>query len=365
MIIDCSVEMKKFLGSSNITLLFLLTLISFPVLQGFGQIQTDTGEGVFFVNSYPYSFKDNNGYTIVLGEIINKHNFPISNVKILVSFYGQISDEPIDSVIGNTILNVLQPQESSPFVLKSSMPNSSISRVGATLLGFDSSPEIPISLLIKTNSLEISNSLVYSGQITNTGNNDATDIRIHLISLDIFDPPRVVNISSITLENTLSPGNSQAFLIDSIFNTKSATHYIIAESDNYQSQVEIIDDQKIISQNKIITINEVNAINIKQNNSIIFSPVRIQAQILMQEFTPLSIEESSIFYVQVKDAESGLVEFVSSSNITIFEDSPKDTSIIWIPEKEGLFFIETYLWDSDNVVLSAPGEVLLVHVNAA
>ena len=255
MIIDCSVEMKKFLGSSNITLLFLLTLISFPVLQGFGQIQTDTGEGVFFVNSYPYSFKDNNGYTIVLGEIINKHNFPISNVKILVSFYGQISDEPIDSVIGNTILNVLQPQESSPFVLKSSMPNSSISRVGVTLLGFDSSPEIPISLLIKTNSLEISNSLVYSGHITNTGNNDATDIRIHLISLDIFDPPRVVNISSITLENTLSPGNSQAFLIDSIFNTKSATHYIIAESDNYQSQVEIIDDQKIISQNKIITIN--------------------------------------------------------------------------------------------------------------
>ncbi len=358
--------MNRFLRlRSNITLLFLLTLISFPVLQGFGQIQTETGEGVFFVNSHPYSFKDNNGYTLVLGEIVNKHNFPISDVSILVNFYDQISDEPIDSVIGNTILSSIPSQESSAFVLKSSMPNASISRIGVTILGFDSSPEVPISLLIKTNSLEINNSLVYSGHITNVGNEDATNITIYLVSLDIFDPPRVVNISSITLENTLSPGNSQVFLIDSILNSKSATHYIIAESDNYQSQVEIIDDQKIISQNQIITINEVNATNIKQENSVVFSPVRIEAQIFMQEFTPLLVEESSIFYVQVKDAESGLVEFVSSLNLMLLENSPKDAGMIWIPEKEGLFFIETYLWDSDNVVLSAPGEILLVYVNAA
>lgn len=357
--------MKKFLRLSNVILLFLITLTSFPVLQGFGEIQSNTGEGVFFVNSHPYSFKDDNGYTLVLGEIINKHNFPISDVRILVNFYDQISDEPIDTVIGSTILSSIPSQESSAFILKSSMPNSSISRVGATLLGFDSASEIPISLLIKTNSLEISNSLVYSGHITNTGSQDAADIRIYLISLDIFDPPRVVNISSITLENTLSPGNSQVFLIDSVLNSKSVTHYIIAESDNYQSQVEIISDQKIISQNQIVTINEVNAINIKQDNSIIFSPIRIQAQILMQEFSPLSVEESSIFYVQVKDAESGLVEFVSSSNVVLSENSPEDTSIIWIPEKDGLFFIESYLWDNDNVVLSAPGEILLIHVNAA
>jgi len=186
-----------------------------------------------------------------------------------------------------------------------------------------------------------------------------------LISNDIFVPPRIVNISSITLDNSLSPGESQIFSISGILNSKSVEHYVIAESDNYQSQVETIDDQKIISQNQIITINEVTALNIKQDNSIIFSPVRIQAQILMQEFSPLSVEESSIFYVQVKDAESGLVEFVSSSNVVLSENSPEDTSIIWIPEKDGLFFIESYLWDNDNVVLSAPGEILLIHVNAA
>ena len=97
--------MMKLLTLNNVMLLFLLTIISFPVLHGFGEIQTDTGEGIFLVNSYPYSFKDDNGFTVVIGEIFNNHNFPISDIKILVDFYSEISDEPIDSVTGSTILN--------------------------------------------------------------------------------------------------------------------------------------------------------------------------------------------------------------------------------------------------------------------
>ena len=70
-------------------------------------------------------------------------------------------------------------------------------------------------------------------------------------------------------------------------------------------------------------------------------------------------------YVQIKNAESGLVEFISSKNATLSENLPEKSNIVWIPEKEGLFFIETYLWNDDNIVLSPPGEILLIHVNAA
>jgi len=357
--------MKKFFRLNNVAPFFLLTIISFPVLHGFGEIQTDTGEGIFLVNSYPYSFKDDNGFTVVIGEIFNNHNFPISDIKILVDFYSEISDEPIDSVTGSTILNYVLGQENSPFLLKSSLPNSSISRVGATILGFDSAPNKPTSLLIQTDSLEISNSLDFSGQITNIGNDDATNIKIHLISNDIFIPPRVVNISSITLENSLSPGESQTFSINGILNSKSVAHYIIAESDNYLAPTEIIDDSKITSGNKIVSINEVTASNIKQDTSVIYSPVRIEGQILMQEFTPLPVEESYIFYVQIKDAESGLIEFISSHSAVLYENTPEYPNVIWIPEKEGLYFIETYLWTKNNVVLSSPGEILLIHVGTA
>ena len=357
--------MMKLLTLNNVMLLFLLTIISFPVLHGFGQIQTDTGEGVFLVNTYPYSFKDENGFTVVLGEIFNNHNFPITDIKILVNFYGDVSDEPIDSVTGSTILSSVREQENSPFLLKSSFPNSSISRVSVTILGFDSSSNKPTSLLIQTNSLEISDSLDFSGQITNTGNDDATNIKIHLVSNDIFAPPRIVNISSITLDDPLSPGESQVFSINGILNSKSVAHYVIAESDNYLSETEIIDDNKITSLNKIISINQVTAINIKQDESIVYSPIRIGGQILMQEFTPIPLEESYTFYVQIKDAESGLVEFISSHSSVLYENLPENPSIIWLPEKEGLFFIETYLLNKNNVVLSSPGEILLIHVSTA
>ena len=355
-------HVKKFFKSNNFFLLFLLIVISFSISEGFAQIQTDKGEGVFFVNTYPFSYKDTNGFTVVLGEIHNNHNFPISDVKIKVDFYNDVSDEPIDSVTGFTILNSIPAQENSPFVIKSSMPNSAISRIGATLLGFDSASEKSLSLSIITNSLKIDDSLNLSGNITNNGTEDATNIKIHLISTDIFDPPRVVGITSIDLDNFLNPGKSQMFSINGIMNSKSVNYYILAESDNYLSTNTTVDSKKISSQTKIITLNDVKAINIKQNNSIISSPIRIDAQILLQEFTSINFEEHYVFYVQIKEAESGLVEFISSTSAILEENSPKNPSIIWIPENEGLFFIETYLWNIDHVPLSSPGEILIVNI---
>ena len=232
-----------------------------------------------------------------------------------------------------------------------------------TLLSFDSSPVKPLSLSIITNSLKIGDSLSFSGIITNNDTMDATDIKIHLVSVDIFDPPRVVDISSINLDNSLNPGKSQTFSINTILNPKSVNYYILAESENYLSAKTNIDTKDISSQSKIITLNDVTSTNIKQNNSIIFSPIRIDAQIFMQEFTSINSEEDYVFYVQIKEAESGLVEFIAQSSAVLYENSRENPNIIWIPENEGLFFIETYLWNTDDVTLSSPGEILIININ--
>ena len=355
----------------NFLLLLLLILIPFSTLDGFAQIQNEvtksgtggSGEGVFFVNTYPFSFKDGKGYTVVLGEILNNHNFPITDVKIRVNFYNDISNEPIDSVLGDTILDSIPALGTSPVIIKSSAPNSAISRVDMTLLGFDSSPVKPLSLSIITNSLKIGDSLSFSGIITNNDTMDATDIKIHLVSVDIFDPPRVVDISSINLDNSINPGKSQTFSINTTLNPKSVNYYILAESENYLSAKVNIDTKDISSESKIITLNDVTSTNIKQNNSIIFSPIRIDAQIFMQEFTSINSEEHYVFYVQIKEAESGLVEFIGKSSAVLYENSRENPNIIWIPENEGLFFIETYLWNTDDVTLSSPGEILIININ--
>ena len=91
-----------------------------------------------------------------------------------------------------------------------------------------------------------------------------------MISTDIFDPPRIVSLSSINFENPLIPGSSQIFSINDILNSKSVNYYILAESDNFHSQPITIDNKKIISQNKIITINNVAITNIKQDGLIEF-----------------------------------------------------------------------------------------------
>ena len=117
--------MMKYL-KLNFFLLLLLILIPFSTLEGFAQIQNEVtksgtggdGEGVFFVNTYPFSFKDGKGYTVVLGEIFNNHNFPITDVKIRVNFYNTISNESIDSVLGYTILDSIPAFGTSPVIIK-------------------------------------------------------------------------------------------------------------------------------------------------------------------------------------------------------------------------------------------------------
>ena len=356
--------LKNYLKVNDIFLLFLVILISLPIIEGSAQIQTEKGEGVFFVNPHPFSFKDEKGFTNVLGEIYNSHDFPIQNLKLEVNFFNEISDEPIDSVIGSTLLDTVPAEGHSPFLLKSSMPNSAISRVSATLLGFDSSPEKQFTLSIEIDSLKIDNSLNFSGIITNNGFQDATNVKIHVISNDLFEPPRIIDIFSINLGD-IDTGNSEKFSVNGEFNSRAVEYYIIAESNNFLSERALVDSNKIISKNRIVTLNNITATNVKQDSSVIFSPIRIGAQILMQEFSPISIQESYVFYVQIKHAESGLIEFIGSSSGVLKEETSVNPSIVWVPENEGLFFIETYVWNTDDVALSSsPGEILLLNINS-
>ena len=131
-------------------------IFSIPLVHSAAQ-NTEDVVGVHFVNSQPYSFKDDSGYTIVLGEINNTRDFPINGVTIWTGFYNQFSDLPIDTVTGTTILDTIPAHGKSPFTIKSSNPDSAISRVAVILTGFNSAPEKQESLSIQTGILELDN----------------------------------------------------------------------------------------------------------------------------------------------------------------------------------------------------------------
>ena len=140
----------------RLKLLFIfLILFSFPLIQASAQITNQDPLGVYFVNTQPYSFKDDSGYTIVLGEIENTRDFSISDVRIWTGFYNQFSDQPIDNTTGTTIVDTIPPKSKVPFSIKSLEPNAAISRVAVNLVGFNSAIEKESSLSIQTESLEL------------------------------------------------------------------------------------------------------------------------------------------------------------------------------------------------------------------
>jgi hypothetical protein len=57
------------------------------------------------------------------------------------------------------------------------------------------------------------------------------------------------------------------------------------------------------------------------------------------------------------------VEYIEKFDGRFIGNGLELQSLDWIPEKKGLFFIETFLWDRNNIPLAAQGPFVLILVN--
>ena len=345
-------------------LLIFSILFSIPLIQASAQITSHDPLGVYFVNTQPYSFKDDSGYTIVLGEIENTRDFSINDVRIWTGFYNQFSDQPIETITGTTIIDTIPPKSKVPFSISSLEPNAAISRVAVNLVGFNSATEKESSLSIQTRSLELGDSLYFEGSIRNNADIEASNVKVYLMSKDTFDPPRIVGLTQNQFTESLGPGETMQFIISDILNSKAVSFSLIAESDNHISEVTFIEAKNIHLESKQVVILDVMASNVKQDKTIISSPVQISAQILMKQNLEVDNEQPFVFYTQIKQADTGIVEFVHSTTGNLYPGPPQIPSIIWIPENKGLFFIETFVWDTHDVALASTGPITIVNVES-
>ena len=343
-------------------LLIFVIIISFPLIQS---AAIELVEGVRFVNSAPYSFKDDSGYTIVLGEIENTRDFSINDVRIWTGFYNQFSDQPIKTLTGTTIIDTVPPNSKIPFLISSLEPDAAISRVAVNLVGFNSASERETLLSIQSKSLELGSSLSFEGTIRNDGDTESSNVMIYLISKDTFEPPRIVGLAQKQFTESLVPGETRQFTINDNLNSKAISFSLIANSDNYISKTSIIEDKKIHLESSQVVILDVDVSNIKQDKTLISSPVLIEAQVLMKQNFQVDNEQPFVFYVQIKQADTGIVEFVGAVPGSLSSGLPQQPNLIWIPETEGLFFIETFVWDTDDVALTSTGPITIVSVESA
>ncbi len=298
----------------------------------------------------PYSYKAENGTTVVLGEVINNNNFPITNVKIAVTFLDQ-NDNTVEFKTAKTLLNIVSAGGKAPFLVSSTSADPAITQVKVDLAGFTSSSTEPLVLSIMPNPLQISSQLSLSGSIKNDGTASATGTRIYLISYDVFQ--RVVSIENTEI-TSINPGSSSTFNMTSTPNPHAKSYKLVAESDNYQSP---LTDVSSISAILPVIISDTTVTDLQGNKYAtipIGAPVKIASQL---DLLVSSSNQTYIYYIQVKRF-GGEVEFIGSSQ-GIFNGSNENPSTTWIPQTEGEYFIEVYVWGPDSVPLAYTGN----HIN--
>jgi len=354
-------------------LAFFLIFSLFPISSSYSQefIDKEPTLGIVLTSFSPFNYKDDDGRTVILGEVENTKNFPISGVKIWAGFYDNFSENPLETIIGTTILEVIPPFGKSPYMIISENPNSAITSVSVNLLGFNSSPEKKPQLKLQLDTLEIGANLLLSGTITNNGELNSTDTKIQLISYDTFNPPRVLGIATINLENDIAPGGTKTFEFDVKRDSRAVDYKIVGESKDYSTSLLDITDTLLEVLNKLVTINDITVTDSDGNRLPFFtvgSTINIQSEL---DFQNLSLEESEIqqyvYWIQIKKSEkmddgvtTTFVEFIGSAEGSIESEDIEIPSVGWIPQNDGVYFVETFVWDPKNIPLASQGPLSLI-----
>jgi len=360
--------MKKVL-----TLFLIFSLI--PISTSYSQEFVDKAPtlGIVLTSFSPFNYKAEDGSTIILGEVENTKNFPVSGIKIWGGFYDDIGENPLESTVGTTLLEVIPPFGKSPYMIKSPSQNSAITSVSVTLLGFNSSPEKKPELSLILDTLEIVDKLSLSGKLTNNGDLNATDTKIHLISYDVFVPPRVLGITTIDLENGLESGGTYDFEFAAPHDSRASSFKIVAESVNYSTGLLDITDTSVEVLTKLVSISDIGIMDSEGNrisDVTTGTPVNIQSTIWIQYSEDQeSPTQPYVYWVQIKKSVVGedektksFVHFIGKAEGSLISAGQQIPSVEWSPQEDGLYFVETFVWDPISVPLASKGPISLILV---
>ncbi|MHB8547413.1 MAG: FxLYD domain-containing protein [Nitrosotalea sp.] len=320
-----------------------LIIVLFTTNLAWADLPPSTSLGVVVLQT-EYSNKASDGTTVVFGEVQNNLNSPVNAVTIGVTFMDSNSNQ-VEYKTGTTLLQVIQPGGKSPFMISSTKADPSITQIQVKIAGFQSSSAKQQLLQISTGSLQVSDNLLISGNITNNGAQQSTNTKLYLISYDAFQ--RIVAIG-ISDPISIDPGKDSQFSITSDSNTRAQSYMIVAESDNYQSKLIPVNGVQVtlpvvVSNTKITDPN---------GTSYSTIPVNASVHITSDAKYLLNSTQSFIYYVQVKQF-NGQVEFIGKYEGVFLGPGNQNVSVDWRPHSAGSYFVETYVWNYDSVPLSS------------
>ena len=343
-VINALVELNTSMRIVILSSLLIVMLFTTNLVWASDLLPPSTSLGVEALQT-TYSHKADDGTTIVYGEVQNTLNSPVNAVSIGITFMDDNSNQ-IEYKVGTTLLSVIPPGGKVPFAISSTKTDPSITQYQVKIAGFKSSPERQQVLDINPGSLQVSDKLLISGTITNNGAQKSTNTKLYLISYDPFQ--RIVAIGISSPVDVAATKDSQ-FSITSDSNSKALTYMIVAESDNYQSKLIPVTAVKV-------------SLPIKVSNTTITDPsgkpydtIPVNASVNISSNVKYLIDSTQpqpfIYYVQVKQFD-GKTAFIGKFEGIFLGSENKTASVNWTPNLPGSYFMETYVWNYDNVPLA-------------
>jgi hypothetical protein len=353
--------MKKIILS--IFLIFML----FPIQSSFAQ-KTDTLPtlSVVLTSNAPFVYHDEQGYTVVVGEVKNTNKLTsVTDVRIRVIFYDDTNPEPLEIVEGKSALQVIPPLGTSPYIIKSKTPNSEITHASVSLGLFNSSTSKSKQLSVEINNIALDDTLHFSGVLKN-GAAPSNNATVYFVFYDNFKPPRIIDVIIIPFGSVKS-NETINFNFNEKIQSRSVGFTVSAESNVFYSEPKnvIIPESDITT--KLVTISKVSILDNEGKN---LSEIKVGSTVVIQSdaWIQFSADQKTnetpyTYYVQIKQSGTPYVEFIGNYDGRYIETGQQFQAVDWIPESSGLFFIETFVWDRNNVPIANPGPIVLIIVN--
>ena len=352
----------------KVILCSFLILFSVSINQGFSQEYSDNVSTLNVSLSYDslFVYRDFEGYTVVVGLVDNNNQLtPVSNIKIQVSFYDETDSTPLEVVQGSTTLEVIPPNGKSTYSIRSQSSNPNIIEVSISLLGFDSSVEKQKGLIVYSTDVFLDTFFRFSGVLQN-GGAPSSNTNVYLAFYDGFEPPRILSVSTIELGN-IDLNTDVSFELNEKINSRTVGFFLFAESNVFISDLVDIQISASIITDKLITISDV-SVEDSNGNTLselsVGSPVNIKSKTWIQfAVDQKSNETAYTYYVQIKESgKSPNIEYIGKFDGRFIGTGEETQTIDWIPEKSGLYFIETFMWDRNNIPIAEKGPFVLVIV---
>ncbi len=347
----------------------LLILLLVPISQAYSQEHSDNPSAltVSLTSQSPFVYQDSEGYTVVVGMVENNNRLSsVTEVQIQINFFDDYDPIPLEVVYGSPSLEVIPPHGQSSYSIRSDTPNLGITQASVSLLTFDSSEDKQKGLTVYATDVFLDESFRFSGVLQTAGAPNS-DTRIYLAFYDGFEPSRILRVATIELGD-VEANTKVIFDFDEKIDSRSVGLFLFTESDVFSSDFIDVEIPPSQVSTKLVTISDV---SIEDSNGNMISELEVGSQVNIKSKTLIqfaadqpSNETAYTYYVQVR--ESGnvpYVEYVGKFDGRFIGNGQETQTVDWTPEKAGLYFIETFVWDRNNVPIAEQGPFVLIVVN--